>query len=396
MVRKVTRNINNKQEKKPKGTIHQKHVDTLEKFEEEYNTLPDKKNVLDDLQRKLNKINSKNPKDHDINDIRESSRLKTEIEKLSYEIYKIENRIDYLDYVSSTMDIISDYSNGRMSKVVLESAPLKNMKVKSPTSKKMNIMNFFEEKNMNNDEEESIDNVKMHEYYMSIIDPTYNGVMNIRINNLCEDCGGEKTYFQSDGASVCTNCGLTEYQMINTENPKYNDPIQDSGTYAYKRINHMTEILSQLQAKESTDIPIEVIDRIKMEIKKRRISENDLDIFGLRKILKGLKLRKYYEHGSYILQRINGKEPPSFSRETEQKIKQMFRDIQKPFELYCPKERKNFLNYSYVLHKFCQLLGLNDFLSYFPLLKNNSKLLQHDKIWKNICDHLKWPYHRSI
>ncbi len=74
----------------------------------------------------------------------------------------------------------------------------------------------------------------------------------------------------------------------------------------------------------------------------------------------------------------------------------MFKDIQKPFSIYCPKNRKNFLNYSYVLHKFCELLGLDNYINYFPLLKNNNKLLQHDKIWKNICSYMKWEFYKSI
>nr|URM62258.1 A2L transcription factor [Mimivirus sp.] len=191
-------------------------------------------------------------------------------------------------------------------------------------------------------------------------------------------------------------CGLSEPILLTTDKPNYKEPTQDSGTYAYKRINHLTEILSQLQAKESTDIPPKVFESIKRELKKRKINKNDLDIFRLRRILKKLNYRKYYEHVPHILQIINGKEPPNFSREHEMKIKQMFRQVQKPFAIYCPKNRKNFLNYSYVLHKFCELLDLDEYISYFPLLKNNAKLLQHDKIWKNICEYMRWEFYKSI
>ena len=158
----------------------------------------------------------------------------------------------------------------------------------------------------------------------------------------------------------------------------------------------MTEILSQLQAKESTDIPSKIFENILREIKKRKIDKNDLDIFRLRRILKKLNFIKYYEHVPHILQIINGKHPPNFSRADEAKIKNMFKSIQKPFAIFCPKNRKNFLNYSYVLHKFCELLDLDQYITYFPLLKNNSKLLQHDKIWKNICEYMHWMFYKSI
>ena len=74
----------------------------------------------------------------------------------------------------------------------------------------------------------------------------------------------------------------------------------------------------------------------------------------------------------------------------------MFREIQEPFEKCKPHDRKNFLSYSFVLHKFCQLLELDELLSNFPLLKSRSKLMQQDQIWKGICRELDWQYIPSI
>ena len=74
----------------------------------------------------------------------------------------------------------------------------------------------------------------------------------------------------------------------------------------------------------------------------------------------------------------------------------MFKEIQEPFMKVCPKNRKNFLSYSYVLHKFVELLELDQYKSCFPLLKSREKLHQQDKIWKDICKILKWEYIRSI
>jgi len=116
----------------------------------------------------------------------------------------------------------------------------------------------------------------------------------------------------------------------------------------------------------------------------------------MKEILKKLKLQEYYEHIIHIITKISGKHPPNLSRETEEEIKQMFKDIQEPFAKYCPKDRTNFLSYSYVLHKFFQLLQMNEFLSYFPLLKSREKLRTQDKIWKLICNDLGWEFIPSI
>ena len=83
-------------------------------------------------------------------------------------------------------------------------------------------------------------------------------------------------------------------------------------------------------------------------------------------------------------------------RANREKLRIMFKQIQIPFEKYCPKSRINFLSYSYVLHKFCELLELDDFIKCFPLLKSREKLIIQDKIWEKICFDLRWEYIPSV
>lgn len=109
-------------------------------------------------------------------------------------------------------------------------------------------------------------------------------------------------------------------------------------------------------------------------------------------ILKKLGLTQYYEHATHIISKLSKQPPPTINRETEETLRYMFKQIQEPFEKHCPKARINFLSYSYVLHKFCELLELDEFIKCFPLLKSREKLRQQDKIWKNICKELKWQY----
>jgi hypothetical protein len=51
----------------------------------------------------------------------------------------------------------------------------------------------------------------------------------------------------------------------------FRDPPKERNNYAYKKINHLNEILNQFQAKESTMIPEEVMNEVVLEIRKRRI-----------------------------------------------------------------------------------------------------------------------------
>lgn len=96
------------------------------------------------------------------------------------------------------------------------------------------------------------------------------------------------------------------------------------------------------------------------------------------------------------MSKLSGLPPPSISRDIEEELRHMFRQIQLPFERHRPKGRINFLSYSYVLHKFCELLELDEFIKYFPLLKSREKLRQQDRVWKNICRDLRWQFIPSI
>lgn len=136
---------------------------------------------------------------------------------------------------------------------------------------------------------------------------------------------------------------------------------------------------------------------IRAELKKAKISKiNEITIQRVKNILKKLKYSEYYEHTVYIVSRLTGRAPPSLSRETEEKIKYMFKQIQEPFIRHCPTSRINFLSYSYVLHKIFMILKLKEYSHYFELLKSREKLRTQEAIWEKICNDLNWPFDSSM
>lgn len=392
-----------------KGTLDQRHTEKIEEFDKQIKSIPQKRLKLERLMSELSILKKTDPNKYDNGDIRRKAYLMDTINKTKTEIVQIENRTESLDYIVNTLPILVDYYDN--SDTVEDGIDEEYIDASSVRDGKKNILSYFyreiDKSNINNKQDVSkqqkistgnkISKAILYDNYLGKIDYKHRKTTT-PVDNICkvDNCGGEKILVQNDGYLVCNKCGISDVVFVTTDKPNYKEQTQDTGTYAYKRINHLTEILSQLQAKESTDIPQKVYDSIFKELKKRKINKNELEMFKLRRILKKLELRKYYEHVPHILQIINGREPPNFSRNDEIKIKKMFKDIQKPFAIYCPKDRKNFLNYSYVLHKFCELLGLDEFIGYFPLLKNNSKLRQHDKIWKSICGYMRWKFYKSI
>jgi hypothetical protein len=215
----------------------------------------------------------------------------------------------------------------------------------------------------------------------------------------CSACKSSNVFIDSNiNDIVCHDCGVAEpwvsEELTYREEQEHTEMII---VYSYKRDNHFNEWLLQFQAQEQTNIPDEVIDKLRHEFKKTKIkSLDEITHAKVRSFLKKLKLNKYYEHVPYIANILNGIQPPKMSLELEERLRRMFQEIQEPFNKHCPENRKNFLSYSYVLYKFCELLGEDEYLDCFPLLKSKEKLYQQDVIWKNICNELRWEFIPTI
>lgn len=232
-----------------------------------------------------------------------------------------------------------------------------------------------------------IESPEMAKHEMEIEDPwTY-----------CEDCGAEMTMCLNEAILTCSECGFQEKILVDSDKPSYKDPPRENSYYAYKQINHFNELLAQFQAKENTEIPTDIYDNILVQLKKERITDmSTLTPKKLREILRKLKCSKYYEHIPHIMNRLNGQNAPHISHENEEKLRHMFREIKPSFIKHKQKGRRNFLSYSYVLYKFCELLEMDEFLKCFVLLKNRDKLYLQDQTWKLICKDMNWQYLRTI
>jgi hypothetical protein len=191
--------------------------------------------------------------------------------------------------------------------------------------------------------------------------------------------------------TVCKKCGIQLPYIIDQNQHSGKEPPKEVSFYAYKRINHFREILAQVQGKETTTVSDEVIDNIKNQMRKERITLEQMTNEKTKMILKNLGYNKYYEHIPFIKEKL-GIKPPVMPVELEQKLCNLFLEIQKPYAKFCPDERVNFLNYYYVLYKMCELLEADEYLDHFYMLKDPVKRMEQDEIWKKICKELNWEF----
>lgn len=237
----------------------------------------------------------------------------------------------------------------------------------------------------------------IYERYLNDVEGQTSNVF-VKINKIrvCE-CGCDRFIETTESDEVCTDCGKALFVLGEELGFKEEQEIEKNVNYSYKRENHFNEWIAQFQAKESTNVPKEVIEQLRGEFKKQKIKDlSEITHSKVRELLKKLHMNKYYEHVPYITTILNGIQPPTMSQSLEDKLRLMFHQIQTPFEKHCPADRKNFLSYSYVLYKFCELLSEDDYLHCFPLLKSKEKLYKQDQIWKKICDELKWEFIKTL
>jgi hypothetical protein len=348
------------------------------------------KNTSDILFQYYDTVNKQSDINQNINFIKEACNKP--------KIYKKESKKKRnISINSNTINVLEALNNIDNKKVITE-----NKCNKCANSDKCDKMADNKTREEINDNDSSTtgkvyDKSTLVDKYMAIINNRYVRTVEDENIEICKVCKNNMTCLQHDAIIVCSICGYQELLLVEQNRPILKQNTKDTSHFCYKRINHFREWCNQVQGKESTDIPDEIFEKILTEIKKEKITDlKKITYLKMRDILKRLRINKYYEHINYIINRINGIPTPQFSPELEDKLCNMFRSIQAPFLKHCPKDRKNFLSYSYVLYKFFQILGLNEYLKYFPLLKSREKLYVQDQIWKKICVDLNYEIIPSL
>ena len=371
-----------KYNKKKSITLDGKHNEFLNEFSKDENDrIPDLKLEKYELKELLKK---------DTLTIEQQLEYKDKINEINENIKQIKGRKK--EYFLDNSKFIFDYFENK-----------KNISSGSTTqnnvSDKSKILNSFfkiKQDNSANLIDQNKTNNIVHKYLCNIDDTFIDVNSFICQTDVCQICHkGELIPLEDEGILICNICFRSIPYLIENEKPSYKEPPKEVCFYAYKRINHFKEILAQFQGKETTQIPSEVIENIKLQIKKERIDLTQINNNKTKEILKKLGYNKYYEHIPFIKDKL-GIKPPIMSPELEDTLCNLFIELQSPYSKYCPDDRVNFLNYYYTAYKLCELLGESQYLEHFPMLKDREKRIEQDSIWRKICEELDWEFITTI
>jgi hypothetical protein len=361
-------------------TLDGKHKEFLNEFSKNENDkIPDLKAEKKELELKLANTTLTIEQKLDITDrIKEITVTIKELKSKKKE-YFLDNSKFIFDYFENKKNI----SSGASSELSNKNKLLNNFfKIKQDNS--LNTLNQTKNNNI------------VQKYLCNIDDVFLDVNSFVCQTDICQYCyKGELIPLEDEGILICNNCSRNIPYLIENEKPSYKEPPKEVCFYAYKRINHFKEILAQFQGKETTQIPPEVIENIKLQIKKERIELDQITNLKTKEILKKLGFNKYYEHIPFIKDKL-GIKPPVMSPELEEILCNLFIELQSPYSKYCPDDRVNFLNYYYTAYKLCELLGETQYLNDFPMLKDREKRVEQDQIWRKICEELDWEFISTI
>ena len=369
--------------KKDHQSIDEKHQEMMNIFKLiEESTIPGLENDVDDLQYRIYKKPNKTEEYYEIEEKIKNKKREIRILRQKKKKYLLDNVKYIFHYYEDKHKTSTGYN------------------VKDTST----INHFFKIKGKN-DESSDINSEKYkqskqlyQEYWKNV-----NGeIPNLQDYVLsCHNClicnQGELIPLEEEGVLICNNvvCGKFIVNIIDNQKPLNKEMPNEVSYTAYIRLNHFKEILSQFQAKETTKIPDELFDAVRNRIVKERKQLKEVNYAEMRSILSTLGYNKYFEHIQYI-NSILGIKPPVMDEELHETLCVLFIEIQQPWALFCPTNRTNFFNYTYILCQLCVLLNQTQYLPYIPMMKDRIKQLEQDMIWKDVCMYLDWEYFPTV
>lgn len=206
----------------------------------------------------------------------------------------------------------------------------------------------------------------------------------------CFYCGGELIK-QEDLQFVCVKCGSIQNTLANITSYQEDSRINSTSRYLYQRRGHFRDTIKKWQGKQNTTIPDWVYDSIRSKMQSYNLPPSKLTKEHLAIFLKGDPLNEYAEDIVLIHHVITGSKPPDISH-LEPALEALYAEIEPVYDRLKPDDRSNFINGQYTLYRLLERLKYPCNVDDFVTLKTRDRLIDHEVVWKKICDDRCWTY----
>jgi stress-induced morphogen len=213
-------------------------------------------------------------------------------------------------------------------------------------------------------------------------------------NNKCAECDVYMQY-EDDHLLICPMCGFTYKQLATVSNYTENNRINVTQRYVYEKRAHFVDSVKKFQGKQNTTIHDNVYKALRKKIENHGLELSQVTKEHIYEFLSLTSNAGHYEDITLIYYAITGVPPPNISH-LEEELYSLFEQIEAIYNRIKPPDRRNFLNGQYVLFKLLEKLNYKCRQEDFYILKTRDKMLEHDQVWKRICDELSWTYKDTV
>lgn len=216
-------------------------------------------------------------------------------------------------------------------------------------------------------------------------------------------CGSHYAIESKTGEQICNKCGHTEklYGVVFEDDQFFYQEGQRTKHGKYDPTKHCKFWVDRIQAKESTEIPEDIIKKIKTNIKRDKLWLESITCNDIRKYLKEINRTDFNSHVSLIRKIITKTEPPQFSEQELTSIYMYFSRIMQIHNRNKIEENNNnntnsnspyhpFFVYKIVeqiLNKPEQKNRCKEILSSIHL-QSRDTLIKNDRIWYSVCQEI--------
>ncbi len=228
-------------------------------------------------------------------------------------------------------------------------------------------------------------------YEMSIVDETF---INTKAD-VCIKCNVPYEIEEKTAEYICKSCGRLEKMsgVVFEDEQFFYQEGQRTKHGKYDPIKHAKCWLERIQAKEMTEIPTEILNEIKVCIKRDQLWLDQISCDTIRGYLKRIKKTEYNNHVPLIRKLITGREPAQLTEHETQLVYMYFGTV---IQTYINiKSDPNCPYHPFFIYKIIEqvLKGQKhakrrkDILSCIHL-QSRYTLIENDRMWFSICSNI--------
>lgn len=208
------------------------------------------------------------------------------------------------------------------------------------------------------------------------------------------DCGNRMIIQSNTSEMICVKCGKITMLLgsVTEESQLFAQEGNRVAHGSYDPTRHCKFWIERIQAKESTVIPDEYIERLRSSIRRDKLTNlKNITVQQFRMYLKQNDLTKLNDHIPLIKKIITGYIPPQLTHREQQLLFIYFDKATKTYDIIKPSNKKNSLYYPFLIYKIIDLIIQDEEKKKGLLgcihLQSYETLIDNDRIWHSICKH---------